>query len=252
MFTTDTRKSYCPIRIAYAGAHVGPFHSHELTDRIYLGNDLPLAVIRGTEYSDYSGSTVEASNHRVLCERFDGQLVQIYGSHGYQALAYDATLGPVPDSEELCDVLYGLEDSYGPVDDDDHSALESELETEAWDDWGRKDFRKTLTALLDEIDPDHEHEIPDDEDSCTAALPAMNWSGAGTWREFLVELWRHGCEEFNVNGGGGCVVETGCTVHFYIAEWVKGWRDMERTNPSVARGRLQADLDAIAKACRTA
>lgn len=41
------------------------------------------------------------------------------------------------------------------------------------------------------------------------------------------------------NGGSGHVIETGCVVHFYIDEWVRGVRDMERTNPSVQRGRFQ-------------
>lgn len=214
MFETDTRKPNCPIRIVYAGPGIGPYHASELTERIYLPRDRPLAIIKCTEHSDYSGGGVEASNYRVMMA---GQaehvasgggpvLVEIYGSHGYMALAYDATLGPVPPIDELCEMLEGIED-YALIDDDDHSRLETELETEAWNDYGRKDFRKALTALLDELDG-CEHDLdPGEADTSPVTDRAID------------HLWRTGCDAYNINGGVGFTVESGCNVHFYIAEW---------------------------------
>lgn len=260
-FTTDTRKDHCPIRIMYAAANpaAGTLHASELdADPRWTHGRHPIAVIKATEWSDYSGGSVERSNCRAMLEDADMKphLFQLVGSHGYQALAYDATLGPVPDSWELCNALDGFENHDLVFSDDDLYALERELESEAWDDHGRKDFRKGLTALLNLLDEGHEHEIPDDEDSCTdGAHPVgpFNWSGAGTWREFLVELWRHGCEHYNVNGGDGVKFETGSTVYFYIGEWVK----RAETSPSTDRGRsavlarqLRDDIMAIAHATR--
>lgn len=253
-FTTDTRKQHCPIRIMYCGADpaAGPVHASELTERIYLQRDHAIAIIKATEHSDYSGGSVEASNYAAMQELSVREpaawpLVQIYGSHGYQALAYDATLGPVPPTEELCAALEGFED-YGIFDDDHHSATEAELEAEAWDDHGRKDFRKALTSLLDDIDAEHYHDIPDDEDQAPAGI--LGDGTSGNWDSTLLALWVTGCDVLNVNGGSGCVIETGCLVHFYINEWRKGCDDMERTNPSVQRARFQATLQAVAEACR--
>lgn len=225
MFTTDTRKPHCPIRIVYAGPGVGPYHTNELTDRIYLPRDKPLAIIKYTEHSDYSGSDVEASNYRVLCEARDiDHLVQIYGSHGYKALAYDATLGPVPSCEQLCEILESLE-AYPLVDEDDHSELEGDLEMEAWESHGLSDFRRALEPLLDALDPGHEHELPDDDAAAPNGLAKdttaylRTCSVAGTWETLLWDLWRLGCEQLNINGDTGFVIETGCTVHFYIDDW---------------------------------
>lgn len=224
MFTVDTRKPHSPIRIVYVAHREeprGPIHAHELADRPSMAghSPIPLAVIELTEHSDYSGGDVEASNMRVLAERFP-ELVRIYGSHGYEALAYDATLGPVPESEELCEVLDGLE-SYCIVDDDDHSELEMELETAAWEEDGRDDFRKALTSLLDDIDPEHEHEIPGDDEPAPAEVSEMlrNPAKGEPWSSLLNGLWSQGCDELNVNGGSGFEVETGQLVHFYIDDW---------------------------------
>lgn len=218
MFTFDTRKPHSPIRIVYTSADpaAGPIYASELADRPSMAghNPIPLAVIELTEHSDYSGGDVEASNMRVMAERFP-ELIRIYGSHGYEALAYDATLGPVPESDELCEVLEGLED-YPLVDEDDHSHLEMDLEAAAWDEDGRDDFRKALTSLLDDLDPDHEHEIPDDDEQAPTGIIDDT---AGNWDGLLTGLWHTGCDQLNVNGGSGFVVETGQLVYFYIDEW---------------------------------
>lgn len=169
----------------------------------------------------------ERSNYRVILgDCRDGQhrpgLVQIYGSHGYQALAYDATLGPVPADDDLCELLERSQ-NYPVLDDDDLSELEQELETEAWESHGRGDFRDALVAVLDELDAGHEHEIPDDDDiaPATASAGLRNPARDEPWSSLLNGLWSEGCDELSVNGGCGYNVETGGGVHFYIADWVE-------------------------------
>lgn len=265
MFTTDTRKAHCPIRVMYTEVMTGnSLHAHELDARPWgLRPVRPLAVIKATEHGDYGGSTVEASNCRAMWANEDMQphLVQICGSHGYQALAYDATLGPVPDSWDIANALDGFENHYPVFDDDDHSALEAELEGEAWESDGRQDFVRALDDVLDYVDPLYEHDGGDLADGGQripdALRKALESTGVGTahpddatWDEFYTWLWHIGCDVLNVNGGSGHVIETGCVVHFYIDEWVRGVHDMERTNPSVQRGRFQLVLTELAKICR--
>lgn len=245
MFTVDTRKQHCQIRIAYCGANptAGPIHASEIADRIYLPRDYPIAIIAMTEYSDYSGGDVQMSNHRVLSERADEfGLFSIIGSHGYQALAYDATLGPVPGSDDLCDILEGLE-GYALIDDDDHSELESELESEAWDSDGRQDFINALPGVFTALAPAFEYDCPtgDDDDVLESEIDS---------------LWHDGCDVFNVNGGTGFVVETGGMVHFYIDDWCEKAGLNSRQTPEHMKGqrrdRLIERILHMAERCRVA
>lgn len=242
MFTTDTRKIHCPIRIMYSQHRVGPIHTTSLTDRIYLQRDMPLAIIKATEHSDYAGGPVERSNYRVIlgdCREGAHRpgIIQICGSHGYQALAYDATLGPVPGDDDLCEILEGLE-GYCAVDDDDVSNLESELETEAWEDWGRHEFAAELPGLFDALCPGLEHGVPSTD---------YNVSDSD-----IDALWREGCEVLNIHGG--YKIETGGGVYFYISGWCEEASRDRKAAPAWRQGqRLDALLERIlhmAAACR--
>lgn len=263
-FTIDTRKVNCPIRIMYTEVTGNSLHAHELDTRPWgLRPVRPLAVINATEHGDYVGSDVEASNCRAMWDLEDMRphLVQICGSHGYKALAYDATLGPVPDSWALALALAGFEHHYPVFDDDDHNALKAELEGEAWESFGRRDFVKALDDVLDYVDPQYGHDggdLADGQRIPDVLRKALESMGVGTahpddatWDEFYTWLWHIGCDVVNVNGGSGHIIETGCVVHFYLHEWAKGVRDMKRTNPSVQRGRFQLVLTELAKVCRT-
>lgn len=261
MFELDTNKTNCPIRITYgpqtltedgSALLVSPIHESSLRDspdRPGSGWNCswPLAIIRGTEHGDYGGGSVEASNHRRLLELFPG-LTQIIGSHGYKALAYDATLGPVPESEDLADVLEDLE-GYCLVDEDDHSELERELESEAWDDHGCADFREALVAVLDALDSDHAHAIPDDEEAYNSGVAIDDYvcHEPDTWKVALLDLWRTGCDDMGINGGSGFVVETGNLVHFYTDAW-KAHAGCDRRYPT--NRRIHETLRALAKALR--
>lgn len=272
MFTTDTRKSHCPIRIMYAPETFTEdgvaylkrsMHSADLRDKPDARGTSwncrwPMAIIKATEHSDYTGNAVEQSNYRMMLANEDMQphLVEIYGSHGYRALAYDATLGPYPESWELANALDGFENHDSIFDDDDHSALESELETEAWDDHGRQDFRKALIPVFDALDDDggaeagYEHELPDDDAPYALGIvfDANVCSDAETWQTALWDLWHAGCDALNVNGGSGFVVKTGSTVHFYIADWcAKAGADVHYPTNRPIHDALRE----LAKACRS-
>lgn len=257
IFTTDTRKEHCPIRIVYCDPGiVGAVHASHIQNEPRWEMTSPIALIKATEHSDYSGDSVNASNHRVLWRKFPHLLTEIYGSHGYKALAYDATLGPIPGSEDLSDMLTGLEE-HAACDDDDVSNLEAELESEAWELDGRKDFRKALIGVLDAMDDDggaeagYEHELPDDDSPIGAKL-GDGWDTLystitpdTTWDVYLHVLWLAGCDELNVNGGSGVAIQTGCSVHFYISEWCD-----RATAASGAAHYFLKRIKRIAKVCR--
>ena len=176
----------------------------------------PIAVIKATEHGDYCGGSVEASNYRVLManEEIAPYLIELIGSHGYKALSYQAYLGPVPLCEPLQGILEDLE-NYPLIDDDDHSDLEQELETEAWYSYGARDFVKALAVLMDEVDPDFEHSVdPDFEHSVDIDELDDDWGP-----DKIRDLWKEGCDHFGINGGSGFQVETGMSVHFYVKEW---------------------------------
>lgn len=255
MFTTDTREQHCPIRIAYArdGIEPGqqPLHASNLRDNPGTlwspvdGHDCPIAIIRDTEHGDYMGSAIERSNYRAMLanDEIAPLLVRIVGSHNYQALAYDATLGPVPGSWLLCNALDGFENHHPVFDDDDLSQLEGEIEDGAWDDHGRRDFRKALVSLLDSLDSDYAHEIPDDNEPAPSGILDDT---TGNWDGILTGLWYEGCDLYNINGGSGCSINTGCDVHFYIREWCdRATRDPVTGGP--ARRRQHDMRDALVK-----
>lgn len=112
-------------------------------------------VITAADCGDYSGSgLIGESNYRTLKKEFPW-LVEIYGSHGYKSLAY---LGKRENqSDALIEAIDSLTD-YSVYSDDDHSELEHERMLEAWDSDGANDFADELADILNELDPEHEHE----------------------------------------------------------------------------------------------
>ena len=226
MFQTDTRKPDCPIAILYSSAIRGEDDMSSLFySQLYpvLGryHREPVAVIRATEHGDYSGGSAQRSNYEVLVERFGDHLISITGSHGYRALGYDATLGPVTGIEDLDEILSELGAGYSLVDDEHHSNLESELEAEAWGNDGARDFRKALEKLIGAELPDSDEPVSDVV--WRAVSPMLGHASllTGDWGDLLFALWRDGCEAMGINGGSGYAVQTGCVVHFYIDEWIE-------------------------------
>jgi hypothetical protein len=168
------------------------------------------------------------------------------------ARAYDATLGPVPSDDELRDVLYALE--HAPVVDvDDRQELEDELRVEAWQDHGLVDFRRALTALFDEIDPGHRHELADD-DALVVDAPVVGDLGgidsiAATWGEFLCDLWVLGRGVLGL--GHGMTIEAGCTVRVHINEWIAAARQALADGDTAGGPHpLNTALRAVSEVCR--
>lgn len=99
-----------------------------------------------TSGSDYSGSDVELSNFRVLKEMCDGLesehgqfWVELSGGHGTYGIAFNVYATP----DEIVEVLNGLED-YPIADEDHHSNMTVELESENWERSTKHDFKLAL------------------------------------------------------------------------------------------------------------
>ncbi len=198
---------------------------------------LMIATIDLACFGDYDNScAVEQSNYRVMLadEEIAPHLVKLIGSHGSTGLAY---IVPDPEHpgdihalpEALRDALAAL-DNYPLLSDDDHSELESELESEAWDDHGRSDFVKALVKLLDEVESSTPHSAeclahPDGANGpeciCDATEEIHESDYLDDNHPIVDALWRAGCDAYGVNGGSGFQVKAGCGVYFYIGEWVK-------------------------------
>ncbi len=115
--------------------------------------------------SDYSGSSVTRSNYRVLCAMLEKHetgavtWVRTPGGHG----TYGIAVRYFELSEPMREAIDALED-YCLLDDSDHSELECDEQSEAWDNWARKDFVRELAKGLGK-DP---HELGE-------ALTAEQW-----------------------------------------------------------------------------
>lgn len=202
----------------------------------HYGKTVAITPIDLACWSDYSGSLVCKSNARVLLADQDlaPLLVSLVGSHGSQGVAYIGTAEDPPAA--LVDTLAAL-DSYSLIDDDDHSSLEMERESEAWESDGDQDFRGALASMFARRAEDDSYFDLD----CVDA-------------DRLYEIWRAGCDAYNVNGGSGYVNECGDSIHFYIREWTMGaerdplamWSDYSRR----AATSLRVTLDALALECR--
>jgi hypothetical protein len=205
--------------------------------RVHLGNtscdrtpwrelNFPIAIIPGTEHSDYTGGTRERSNFRVLVAdaAIAANVVVIIGGHGYTALAHPVHLGPVPLCDELTELWDALE-SGEVLDEDDEAEMECMMIGEAWADHGCRDFKKTLVHVLAARDHEpgklYHHELPlSDDDELPQVLEVFD-GDAKTWGDFWLDLWDVGCEALGINGGLGSKIEAGGSVYFYIDEWAR-------------------------------
>ena len=104
-------------------------------------------------YSDYSGGTVERSNHRVLIEKFkdcDG-VWNVFGGYGTKAII--VSIESLQGNEELQDIIIGLQD-YPCVDEEDWSNLEMEIEDEDWKSYRKEELTEKLEEKEIEFNPD--------------------------------------------------------------------------------------------------
>jgi hypothetical protein len=96
---------------------------------------------------DYYGAPHTASNARVLLQEFSSpELRECIGGYGARSVAID----PRYLSEELLESLQSLE-NYPVLNEDDCSALELELQQEAWESWAQRDFSRALEKRLSSV-----------------------------------------------------------------------------------------------------
>jgi hypothetical protein len=103
-----------------------------------------------TSGSDYSGSLVERSNYEALLEKC-GELEEEHGSDWYQTLygghrTYAILFHVIRAPDEIVELLKGLED-YPLIDEERESQLEMEAQNEAWENWGRRQYKQELEKL---------------------------------------------------------------------------------------------------------
>jgi hypothetical protein len=145
-----------------------PEHGESCTPNDYgkgyaESEQVTLLEIPYTSWGDYVGTAADRSNHRVLLDCYGEHLVYLTFGFGGHSLAVRLDR-EIPES--LVDLVDGLMD-YPIVDEADWSALEMELESEDWADWGRRDVIRDVEVRIEvlsgedpripegyEIDPD--------------------------------------------------------------------------------------------------
>ena len=95
----------------------------------------------------YDAPSIIRSNARVFRDNFSKELAAADGD------ADGCSLDIRYVTQEMLETLAALE-SYPLISEDDHSELEMDLQSEAYEDWGRDDFRKEVGERLQELAPD--------------------------------------------------------------------------------------------------
>lgn len=170
---------------------------------------VPLTIIEYATGSDYSGTLVEISNARSLKKDFPW-LVEIHGGHGTSGVAY---LGKRENqSDALIEAIDSLTE-YPLYSDADHSELEQERASEAWESDGRDDWKRALVKYFNEQYAPGEHDL--DDDSHNEAVDA---------------LW-YACTE-RLCGGESHLNEQGDSIYFPIDSVIK---KIERCWPGMSK-----------------
>lgn len=122
-------------------------------------------VLDCTVYSDYSGSTIQAANHKWFQDNFGSEdaVYAVYGGHDTTGTIVSVEwLLTAECAESAIEACEGL-DNYPCFDDEAVSELESEKSDEAWHSWVSSDFAREVEKALDV-------EFGDYEDSDLRAL----------------------------------------------------------------------------------
>jgi hypothetical protein len=94
-------------------------------------------------YSDYSGSTLERSNHDALLEDFPNDCIDTTGGYHTRGLMVRMDCK----NQTLIDALIGLGE-YPIYDDDAICQLEIQICNESWDQWLSNTVKSELTARI--------------------------------------------------------------------------------------------------------
>jgi hypothetical protein len=121
----------------YSSFSYGKLHN----DKVSWRNNVEVIVPRYTSGSDYSGCSVERSNYNTIEKEFGERddVFTLYDGYGTYAIAILASC----DCKELAETIESLHD-YPVIDEDDLRELETELKYEAWDNWAREEFNRTI------------------------------------------------------------------------------------------------------------
>lgn len=119
----------------------------------------------------YDAPSVYRSNARVFRDEFKLELEQADGDA--DGIALDIRFI----TDEMLETIEGLED-YCLLSEEDHSALELDLQEEAWEQWAESDWRKEVEEALQEYAPEDADaywadEILDRVPDCAAKLRAL-------------------------------------------------------------------------------
>ena len=154
-------------------------------------DDVRFLEIRATAWGDYTGSTYERSNNRSLRRDFSEHVVTLRADFGFEMLLMRIGVD-IP--EGLYDAIVSLREE-SLYDESDLSDLESELESEDWENWGRSDWADEIRKLAQQLDRDDDvTELGDDayaDDlfwAVTADGEAGYWQAetavSGYWTDF--------------------------------------------------------------------
>lgn len=131
---------------------IGPIDMRS-EDTVYdvTDDDARYIEIRGTAWGDYAGSTYSRSNARVICREYADHVVTLTSSFDFSTLLVRVGVD-IPAG--LYDAIVQLHGDSCLLDEDDLSELESELEGEDWESWGRHDWSAAIRKLAQVHDAD--------------------------------------------------------------------------------------------------
>ena len=149
------------VKVADGSASYGNFHSAKWVDfedywKSVENSDDPsdfYVQFPHSTYSDYSGSTVEASNYKVLEEEYGEEdfFHPTYGGYSTTAAFFGVKgLLTCDDDtfEEFCEKVNSLS-NYPVLDEQALSEYEHDKSIEEWDCWARSDFTCALEKKFD-------------------------------------------------------------------------------------------------------
>jgi hypothetical protein len=128
----------------------------------------------------YDAPSIYRSNARVFRDEFAKEL-----EAGADGDANGVALDVRYVTDEMLETLHALE-QYPLISEDDHSALELELQQEAWELWAASDWRQLVCQAIDAVLPE---DATIDGDEILAAMPDEDSK--------LAELFHNCCEWTN-------------------------------------------------------
>ena len=122
-------------------------------------DDVRFLEIQGTAWGDYTGSTYDRSNARSIRRDFGDYVITLRADFGFEVLL--VRLGAVIPEGLYAAIVSLREESL--YDESDLSDLESELESEDWETFGRRDFAAEVRELAQRVDRDDDVAELDDD-----------------------------------------------------------------------------------------